>query len=134
MPHSGGRVGRGMYFASEHSKSAGYVGPASFKGKRVVIMFLAEVALGAEHTITQDDSSLTCAPKGTDCVVARGHVEPDPNLDTHLTFDGKDVAVPQGALIPQPQYTGSSFSQSEYLIYKESQHRIRYAIKFKWGY
>ena len=24
MPHSGGRVGRGIYFASEHSKSAGY--------------------------------------------------------------------------------------------------------------
>lgn len=24
MPHSGGRVGRGIYFASENSKSAGY--------------------------------------------------------------------------------------------------------------
>jgi len=24
MPHSGGRVGRGIYFASEHSKSAAY--------------------------------------------------------------------------------------------------------------
>ena len=24
MPHSGGRVGRGIYFASECSKSAGY--------------------------------------------------------------------------------------------------------------
>lgn len=24
MPHSGGLVGRGIYFASEHSKSAGY--------------------------------------------------------------------------------------------------------------
>lgn len=24
MPHSGGRVGKGLYFASENSKSAGY--------------------------------------------------------------------------------------------------------------
>lgn len=24
MPHSGGRVGRGIYFASENEKSAGY--------------------------------------------------------------------------------------------------------------
>lgn len=24
MPHSGGRVGRGIYFASENDKSAGY--------------------------------------------------------------------------------------------------------------
>ena len=30
-----------------------------------------------------------------------------------------------------PQYAGSSFDKSEYLIYKESQHRIRYALKLK---
>lgn len=30
MPHSGGRVGRGIYFASENSKSAGY-GNRSFQ-------------------------------------------------------------------------------------------------------
>ena len=29
MPHSGGRVGRGIYFASEHGKSAGYGESAS---------------------------------------------------------------------------------------------------------
>lgn len=42
MPHSGGRVGRGIYFASENGKSAGYVGLAGKTG----IMFLNEVALG----------------------------------------------------------------------------------------
>ena len=40
------------------------------------IMFLGEVALGKEYGITRDDSSLVKAPKGYDCVVARGRTEP----------------------------------------------------------
>lgn len=39
-------------------------------------MFLNEVALGKEYTITQDKPSLTEAPAGHDSVVARGSVEP----------------------------------------------------------
>lgn len=31
MPHSGGRVGRGIYFASENSKSAGYGNNTPFR-------------------------------------------------------------------------------------------------------
>lgn len=134
MPHSGGRVGKGIYFASEHSKSAGYVGPANFKGKSTAVMFLAEVALGKEHSITRDDSSLKVAPKGFDSVVARGCVEPDPSKEVSMKIDGKNVTVPQGKPIEMTQYKGSSFSQSEYLIYKESQHRIRYALQFEWGW
>ncbi|KAK2862166.1 hypothetical protein Q5P01_001699 [Channa striata] len=64
MPHSGGRVGRGIYFASENSKSACYVRTSNNTG----VMFLNEVALGKEHTITRDDSSLKKAPAGCDSV------------------------------------------------------------------
>lgn len=39
-------------------------------------MFLSEVALGKEHTITRDDCSLRTPPAGYDSVVARGIVEP----------------------------------------------------------
>ena len=53
MPHSGGRVGKGIYFASENSKSAGYVGTANDGKQNIGIMFLNEVALGREHHITQ---------------------------------------------------------------------------------
>lgn len=128
MPHSGGRVGRGIYLASENAKSAGYVGTTTDKGKRVGIMFLVEAALGKEHTITMDDWRLTAAPKGFDSIVARGYGEPDPKKDTTLTIDGKKVAVPQGKRIDQPQYKGSRFDKSEYLLYQESQHRIRYVL------
>eukprot|EP00731_Ephydatia_muelleri_P003429 Em0001g3429a len=127
MPHSGGRVGRGIYFASENSKSAAYVRCAGNTG----IMFLNEVALGKEHHITMDDSSLVAPPKGFESVVAKGRTEPDPKLDTTIEVNGKTVAVPQGKPIPVPQYNNSSFSQSEYLVYKESQCRIRYLLKLK---
>lgn len=125
MPHSGGRVGRGIYFASENSKSAGYVRTSKNTG----VMFLSEVALGQEYTITKDQSSLRKAPAGCDSVVARGSVEPDPSKDVFITLEGKNVAVPQGKPIAQPQYADSYFSNSEYLIYKESQCRLRYLLE-----
>ncbi|KAK3103750.1 hypothetical protein FSP39_021612 [Pinctada imbricata] len=125
MPHSGGRVGKGIYFASENSKSAGYVRCAGNTG----IMFLNEVALGKEHHITNDDWRLTAPPKGFDCIIAKGWHEPDPKKDTKLKLDGKDVVVPQGAPVDQPAYNRkSSFDQSEYLIYKESQNIMRYLL------
>lgn len=128
MPHSGGRVGRGIYFASENSKSAGYVGTTA---DRTGIMFLNEVALGKEHHITLDDGSLVAAPKGFDSIVARGRQEPDPKFDTEIVLDKQKVIVPQGKVINQPQFSNSSFWQSEYLIYREDQCRIRFILKLK---
>lgn len=84
MPHSGGRVGRGLYFASENAKSAAYVGCARDGGKNVGFMFLNEVALGKEHHITQDDPSIRKPPSGYDSVVAMGRVEPDPKFDVKM--------------------------------------------------
>jgi len=130
MPHSGGRGGKGIYFASENAKSAGYVGRAGNTG----IMFLSEVALGKEHHILQDDCTLRTPPSGYDSIVARGHTEPDPKKDTVLKIDGRDVIVPQGDPIRMPDSQQSSFSHSEYLIYKESQNRIRYLLRLKWPY
>lgn len=129
MPHSGGRVGRGIYFASENGKSAGYTGTTHHKKQNVGIMFLNEVVLGKENHILSDDSSLKKAPNGYDCVIADGQTEPDPKEDTELTIDNKKVVVPQGK--PKSRNIASSFSQSEYLIYKESQNRIRYMLKMK---
>ncbi|CAK6955567.1 protein mono-ADP-ribosyltransferase PARP3 [Scomber scombrus] len=125
MPHSGGRVGCGIYFASENRKSASYVRTSNNTG----VMFLSEVALGKERTITRDDPSLKKAPAGYDSVVARGSVEPDPSKDIFITLDGKKVAVPQGKPINQPKFSKTSFGNSEYLIYKESQCRLRYLLE-----
>ncbi|XP_005522203.1 PREDICTED: poly [ADP-ribose] polymerase 3 [Pseudopodoces humilis] len=128
MPHSGGRVGKGIYFASENSKSASYVGCTS---ERVGIMFLTEVALGKPYRITRDDPTLCQPPAGYDSVLACGQTEPDPAQDKEMLMDGKKVLVCQGKPICIPAYKDSSFSQSEYLIYQESQCRIRYLVQIR---
>ncbi|XP_072732015.1 protein mono-ADP-ribosyltransferase PARP3 isoform X1 [Ciconia boyciana] len=128
MPHSGGRVGKGIYFASENSKSACYVGCTSNK---VGIMFLVEVALGKPYRITCDDPTLCQPPAGYNSVLACGQTEPDPAQDEEVLLDGKKVLVCQGKPIPMPTYKDSSFSQSEYLIYQESQCRIRYLVQLR---
>ena len=124
MPHSGGRVGKGIYMASENGKSIWYVGWSGRTG----IMFLVEAALGKEHTITKDDWRLKAPPKGHDCIVARGRTEPDPKDDITWSFGGKKVVVPQGKPI-KTKFGKSSFSQSEYLVYKESQVKLRYVLR-----
>lgn len=54
----------------------------------------------------------------------------DPKDDIVMKMGGKDVVVPQGAPI-NTQFTNSNFWQSEYLVYKESQTRIRYMLKMQ---
>lgn len=125
MPHSGGRVGKGIYTASENGKSINYMGWA--RG-RIGVMFLAEVVLGKEHSITRDDHTLKAAPKGFDSVVARGRHEPDAKHDFVRKYDGRAVTIPLGKPQNLKQYAKSNFDHSEYLVYRESQVRIRYAI------
>uniref|UniRef100_A0A8B9S681 Poly [ADP-ribose] polymerase n=1 Tax=Apteryx owenii TaxID=8824 RepID=A0A8B9S681_APTOW len=132
MPHSGGRVGKGIYFASETSKSgARGAGAMGCTSQRVGIMLLNEVALGKTYRITQDDPTLCRPPAGYDSVLACGRTEPDPAQDEEVLLDGRKVLVCQGKPIPMPAYKDSSFSQSEYLIYQESQCRIRYLIQLR---
>ena len=69
-------------------------------------------------------------------MLAVGRTEPDPAADVTHEFDGRTVAVPQGKVKPNAKLADvsgqtSSFAQSEYLIYKESQCRIRYVLKMK---
>ena len=58
----------------------------------------------------------------------------DPKDDTTILLENKQVTVPQGKPIPMATYNHSSFFQSEYLIYKESQCRLRYLLKMKFGH
>jgi poly [ADP-ribose] polymerase len=125
MPHAGGRVGKGLYFASEQSKSAGYTG----RSGRTGIMFLVEAALGKEHHILHDNWRLKAPPSGKHSIVAKGRTEPDEKKNLLKKFEGHDVIVPQGKPQKMKEFSKSSFWQSEYLVYKESQARIRYLLK-----
>ena len=79
-------AGKGIYLASELSKSAGYTQCGQLKGKSIGVLFLAEAALGKEHGIVRDDSSLVAPPKGEIVILL---VQADIVLCTSLfTFSG----------------------------------------------
>jgi poly [ADP-ribose] polymerase 2/3/4 len=124
MPHSGGRVGKGLYLACEQGKSAAYT--RGWKG-HMACMFLAEAALGNQFEIVNDDPTLCEPPSGFKSVLARGQQAPE--LYDVLDIDCKKVAVPQGP--PVPTGVQSSFSQDEYLVYDESQVHLRYVISLE---
>ena len=97
-------------------------------------MFLAEAALGKEHHIVTDDPSLTKAPTGFHSVVAKGRTEPDPARDASVDLDGQPVYVAQGKPVQMHDFNNSNFMQSEYLLYQESQARIRYMLTMKFSH
>ena len=68
---------------------------------------------------------------GANSVLAAGRTEPNPDDDVTFKFDKHEVTVPQGTVEKNPAGGSSSFAQSEYLVYKESQCRIRYVLKMK---
>ena len=57
--------------------------------------------------------------------------EPEPGTEATLTLGGKKVSVPQGKPVAQKECESSSFHQSEYLLYSESQVQMRYMLKIK---
>lgn len=63
-------------------------------------------------------------------MLAKGRQEPDPKQDTHLDLGGVRVAVPQGKPVKQAAAAQSGFHQSEYLVYSETQQRLRYVLTF----
>ena len=81
MPHSGGRVGSGIYLASENGKSAGYTACHGNVG----VMFLCEAVLGDQKEINADGvvgwkEKDPVSAEGKDSVLAVGMTEPDPKV------------------------------------------------------
>merc|ERR1719352_819205 len=124
MPHSGGRVCKGIYLASENAKSAGYTGSTKVGSQNAGFMFLIEAPLGKMYSVHQDGkpSSFKSAPGGCHSVKAEGRQESfDPKTDATIPGPFGAVTVPQKKPSPTAFKNKSSFRQSEYLVYKESQ-------------
>ena len=127
MPHSGGRVGAGIYLAGMQEKSAQYT---SGYGAKFACMFLCEAPLGKQHPVTSDGPHASClkeAPRGFDSVHAVGTVSP-PKWGS-MDIGGKDVQIPQSKATQTN--VQSSFDHDEFLVYDEAQVRIRYMLTVK---
>lgn len=127
MPHSGGRVGAGVYLAGMQEKSAQYT---SGYGAKFACMFLCEAPLGKQHLVTSDGphaSGLKEAPAGFDSVHAMGTMAP-PKWGS-INIGGKGVQIPQSKATETK--VQSSFGHDEFLVYDEAQVCIRYMLTIK---
>ena len=83
--------------------------------------------------LNSDDSSLVAAPPGFQSVLAKGSKSPDTAEDEVVEIDGKSISVPQSKPIRNTSNAEiSSFSQDEFLVYNETQQRLRFILTFRY--
>jgi len=134
MPGAGGRLGRGLYFANEAGKSGHYVVKAPDGS---ALMFLAEVALGESHKITQDSREAQTLragrlPDQCDSTRAHGRSGPPPSGDVAMDLGGGRVATlatGKPEVRTEAEAQSSSFTNDEFVIYHEEQVRLRYCVR-----
>lgn len=129
MPHSGGRVGKGLYFADMLEKSSSYC----VKHGKIGLVLLNEIVLGNIHKIYRDDPTIRKPPQNYDSVLACGHKQPDEKsdyIDKSLSPSGHPVIIPSGSI--KKTNVNSSFIHNEFLVYDEGQCHMRYLLKLEW--
>jgi predicted DNA-binding WGR domain protein len=126
-PSTGYMFGKGIYFADMFTKSANY---CFLRGRQDPgLMCLCEVALGAP-AVRYNSDYITALPKSQLHCFARGRTMPNP---------AEDITLPDGVVVPlgtnhQPSLPGgSSLLYNEFIVYDESQVRIRYLLRVSQG-
>lgn len=130
MPHSGGRVGKGLYFADMLEKSSSYC----VKHGNTGLVLLNEIVLGNIHRIYRDDPTIRKPPKNYDSVLACGLKQPDESedyIDENLSPSGHPVIIPYGK-VKNTKIASSTFMHNEFLVYDEGQCHMRYLLKLEW--
>ncbi|XP_061484594.1 protein mono-ADP-ribosyltransferase PARP4 isoform X2 [Rhineura floridana] len=101
-----GNLGSGIYFSNSISASVNYSWPNKTDGTRLLL--ICDVALGNCWDTCQMDSSLTTAPSGYDSV--------------------HGIAKKNGK-----RKKGRDFKDDEFVVYRTSQVRIKYVVKFRFA-
>ncbi|GAU96892.1 hypothetical protein RvY_08263-2 [Ramazzottius varieornatus] len=133
-PVTGYMFGKGIYFADVSSKSANYCYDTSSNG--VGLMLLCDVALGTPNELLYADYNADKLPTGKHSTKGCGRHVPDSSTYRKLD-DG--VIVPIGKCVnltaqdtrgSRSQFQGS-LEYNEYIVYKQSQVRMRYLIQVR---
>jgi hypothetical protein len=125
-PASGYAFGKGIYTADCLTKSIGYCHP--HLSDNVVCVLLCEVALGKTFD-TYDTVYMEKPMDGYQSTKGLGRQAPEPS-GNFITFD--NMIIPLGEIITnQDQAARYRLSWNEYIVYDESQVRIRYIAHIK---
>jgi poly [ADP-ribose] polymerase 1 len=124
-PVSGYAFGKGVYFADMLSKSYNY---CRNMGNESAFLLLSEVALGKMNSIYQA-MYMEQAPEGMHSTKGIGRRGPDFAQSLVLP---NGVQVPLGAVTEYPDPpagTRATLQHNEYIVYDESQCRMRYIVQ-----
>ena len=116
---TGSMFGNGLYFANSSTKSAQYMYTSYTNG--LGIMLLCEVALGTCYE-NYNANYITNLPSGMHSTHGVGQYTPDPK--SYITREDGTI-IPTGKLIKRQNFSGS-LNYDEFIIYDQSQLRIKY--------
>lgn len=125
LPHSGGILGKGLYFASQSQKSLMYTYPDHDKHG---LIFLVEVALGNEMKTKTHFHSIVKPNDGFDSVFAEGNFDYDPMDCKSTNLDGRKIIVPFSKAVNR--HAQSTFHFNEFVIYDEAQCQLRFILEY----
>ncbi|KAN0049844.1 hypothetical protein ACTA71_002939 [Dictyostelium dimigraforme] len=130
-PKSGYRLGKGVYLADCISVSCLYTGAT--KENSTAIVAICDVALGNSAALYHD-TYMEEAQLGYQSTKAFGKRQPALYDQLNGCYQDKDEFIPSSILKGPIIETGSvvtSFTHNEYVIYNNSQCRIKYLLKLK---
>jgi ankyrin repeat protein len=124
-PVTGWMFGKGLYFADCMMKSIGYTESDASHS----FILLCEVVLGKMHT-PEHSQTTSKLPKGCMSTYAEGYSGPDFSQSVFLE-DGVEVPCGEVVSYDQSDKKPRLVSTSEYIVYDESQVRIRYLVHLR---
>jgi len=125
-PVTGYMFGKGIYCADMISKSANYCHAYNTEG----FLVLCEVALGEVHERKKAKESICKPPKGKHSVKGIGSIFPDPK---QMVTTEDEVRIPCGKPVNSEE-KGLELIYNEYIVYDESQVRMKYLVRAKFVY
>ena len=127
--------GKGIYFADVSSKSANYCHASKENPKGILL--LCEIALGEIKKVVKAKDFLK-PPEYCTSVMGVGLTAPDPKKEIDFTKyspSSTNLKFRNGELVPNPELTEISENNeselrfNEYIIYNDSQCRIKYMVE-----
>ena len=127
-PKTGSMFGPGSYFSNSITKSANYC--FTDTANDVGIMLLCEVSLGKEYKRTSSEY-ITWLPNDQH--------QSTWGMGTSTTNPKDMMTMPDGTVVPygklmKDKSLHSSLLYDEFIVYRENQVKIRYALKLKFNY
>ena len=128
-PATGYMFGKGVYFADLSSKAANYCHATA--GSPYGVLLLCEVATGTPHAL-KSAKYLARPPSPCHSVKGVGRSEPRPSASAPLDSAAlTPVVLHAGPPTPAEGAEGSKLLYNEWVVYEESQIKIRYLLKVK---